>query len=275
MENLDLQKLELLFYGLLGLIMVTLATLAIYVVVANRRERAKLARQYEEARLAPRPTLEVTGRILSLVRDHPGGPLQVEIRGTRYRSMAEIKDSQARRQLVAAAMELIQFTGVLGEEVTGPAPIEKTHRWREDLREGSQSELKRIYAPSPAETPPQTVPSPNETEDQLLAETTEMGQPLPPPEKPSLIGAIRRRMAPKALEAEKPRAFVDEIEEIVQRRIQLIPALAGRELHVRSSSEGTVYFTFEGKEYETLDQLPNLTARQLIRDAIQEWEETA
>ncbi|MGQ9597841.1 MAG: hypothetical protein ACUVWZ_00315 [Anaerolineae bacterium] len=274
MQNLDLQKLELLFYSLLGLILVTLAALVIYVVVANRRERAKLAQQYEEARLAPRPTLEVTGRILSLSRDHPGGPLQVEIRGTKYRNIAEIKDAQVRRQLIAAAMELIQFTGVLGEEVAEPAPLEKTLRWREDLREGSQSELKRIYTPFPGETLSQTAPIPKEDKDLSLDRTVEMEQPPSPPERPSVIGAIRRRMTPKVSEADKPRPFVDEIEEIVQRRIQLIPALAARELHVRASPEGTVYFTFEGKEYEALDQVPNLTARQLIRDAIQEWEET-
>jgi hypothetical protein len=34
-----------------------------------------------------------------------------------------------------------------------------------------------------------------------------------------------------------------------------------------------VRFVFEGREYEELDDVPNMTAQQLIRDAIQEWEE--
>jgi hypothetical protein len=54
----------------------------------------------------------------------------------------------------------------------------------------------------------------------------------------------------------------------------MIPALAGRDLHVRPGSGGAVLFVFEGREYENLDEVPNLTAQQLIKDAIQEWDET-
>ena len=66
----------------------------------------------------------------------------------------------------------------------------------------------------------------------------------------------------------------DRPEDIIQRRVQLIPALVGRDLHVRLDAGGSVRFAFQGQEYENLDELPNMTARQLIRDAIQEWEET-
>jgi hypothetical protein len=54
----------------------------------------------------------------------------------------------------------------------------------------------------------------------------------------------------------------------------LIPAVAGSDIHVRPGPAGSVRFVFEGQEYENLDEIPNLTARTLIRDSIQEWDET-
>ena len=271
MENLDLQQLKILFFVLIGIIFVTLVALVVYVIIANRRERAKLAQTYEEAKLAPRSELQVTGRFLSLVRDQAGEPLQVEVGGTKYRALADIKDAQVKRQVVTAAMELIQFTGVLGDDVRMPAPIEKTHSWREDLREGSQEELKRIQT-TPAEQ--EVPPAPKEIEERFLSLLAEIGQPVPTPEKPSILGAVRQRMASKTSDSDQHRTFVDDIEAIVQRRVQLIPALARRDLHVRPGPGGTVCFVFEGQEYDSLEQVPNLTARQLIKDAIQEWDET-
>jgi hypothetical protein len=71
-----------------------------------------------------------------------------------------------------------------------------------------------------------------------------------------------------------PRSFVEDIEAIVQRRIQLIPALAQKQLHVEPGPGGEVRFIFEGREYQRLDDIPNLTARDVVRDSIQEWDET-
>jgi hypothetical protein len=54
----------------------------------------------------------------------------------------------------------------------------------------------------------------------------------------------------------------------------MVPALSGCDLHMRLTSDHIVSFWFEGQAYGSLDQVPNLTAQQLLRDAIQEWEET-
>jgi hypothetical protein len=94
------------------------------------------------------------------------------------------------------------------------------------------------------------------------------------PEKPSLVRAMQQRLTPKPLEPATPRTFVDEIEDIVQRRIQITPALVGRGLHVRSDSAGKVVFLFDGQEFVSVEDIPNLTARTLVEDAIQEWDQT-
>lgn len=275
MENLELQQLEALFFLLLGLIFLVIVGLVIYVVLANRRQRNKIAKAHEAEKLAPRPALRVTGQILSLVRPEAGASLEVEVAGARYHRLAEVDDPQVKRQIVEAALELIRFTGALGQEPAVPVSGDETFSWREDLRSGSAAELEQIRAiPSAKETQTPSPPAAEEVEEQFLNLLTEMGQTSPPLEKPSIVGALRQKAIPTQVGPESPHTFVDEIDTIVQRRVQLIPALSGRGLHVRLGPEDSVRFLFEGREYDDLDQLPNMTARHLIRDAIREWEET-
>ncbi|MGD8398372.1 MAG: hypothetical protein PVG11_05910 [Anaerolineae bacterium] len=273
MENFDLQQLELFLYLLIGLVFVTLFGLILYTVIANRRERRRLAEAYEVEQLTPRPTLQMTGQILSLVRKRPADPLHVEVAGHRYRRMADVQDPLVRRQIVEAAMELIQFTGVLSGEIPpAPAPAAKTYRWREDLRQDSLAELQRIRAgeePSPG--PDQVPEDVEESFLDLLSEMSTGGSA----ERATLVSALQRTMQPRRTDTEGGRTFLDEIDAIIQRRIQLIPALSQRELRVRQAPGGVVHFVFEGKVYENMDEIPNLTARQVVIEAIQEWDETA
>jgi hypothetical protein len=275
MDNLDLQQLQTLFYILLGLIVLLLVVLTIYVVIANRRQRTQLEKTVEEAKLAPRQIQQITGQILSLIRDDVGGAIHIEIAGAEYYSMEEVDDPNLKRQVVAAAMELIQFTGVLAAGATEPAPIDGVHRWREDMRGDSSDELVRLQGPVEDQTEePRTPAASGEVEEQFLNLLTEMGQAPQPPEKPGLVSSIQHAWTPKQGESNGPRTFVDEIEAIIQRRIQLIPALADCDIHVQPGPGGSVRFVFEGHEYKNLDEVPNMTARTLIQDSIREWDET-
>ncbi|RPI58365.1 MAG: hypothetical protein EHM56_02005 [Chloroflexi bacterium] len=265
----DLQQLRVLFLVLLGLMLVTLVILVAYLVVASRRARRRGKREHvQEEELDPglRPAWaarQATGQVVALLRDEPGSALQVEVGGTRYRRLAEIEDPQLKRQVVEATMDLVRFTGVLGVESIAPAPVDKTYSWREDLR-------KEIRAQG-QQAPPR--PASEEVEEQFLNLLSEIG-PAPGAEKPNLATAIQQRRSSKPARQDQPRSVVDDIEAIVQRRVLLIPALTGRDLHVRLGAEGTVHFMFEGQDYEKPDDIPNMTARQLVKDAIQEWDET-
>ena len=271
MDQFSLDQLRVLLYVVVGAFVVLMALLIVYVVWSNRRKTAHL-RPVEGG--SQRPGLESsTGtRPLSLVRDTAGAPLQVEIGGVRYRTMAEVADVESKRQIVVAAMELVRFTGVLGREVQEPVPMDKTYRWREDLRQESQEELKQIRS-STDDQPDVAAPvNKSAIEAQFLSMLAEMGQ-ASPPDKPGLVRSIQQSLKPKGIE-ERPRTFVDTIEEILQRRVQMIPAFRDRELHMRADPTGAVRFQFDGQEYQDADDIPNLTARQLIADAIKEWEET-
>jgi len=146
MENFDLQQLGGLFVVLIIIIVVILVALIVYVVTASRRQRSKIDQTYESQSLVPHPARQVAGQVLALVREEPGAELQVEVDGVRYRQLTDIQDPQVRRKVLGAALELIRFTGAVGEDVNAPAPLEETHSWREDLREDSKADLDRIRA---------------------------------------------------------------------------------------------------------------------------------
>jgi len=274
MTQIDLAQMEKLLYLFVGVVVLTLVGLIGYVAVASRRKKAKTTAR-AETDSALQPPLPVNGGVMCLVRDEVDGALQVDLEGVRYRSLAEVQEIEVKRKIVGLAMDLVRFTGVLGQGSLEPASLAQTHTWRESLRQGSQEELQRARSLSAASggglRPP---PAPEEVEEQFLSLLTELGGTLTQLERPNLVDSIQRRLQPKPLESDRPRTFVDDIDAIVQRRVQLIPALQGRGLHVRPGPAGKVLFVFEGREYQNVDAVPNLTARQLVKDAIQEWDET-
>jgi hypothetical protein len=274
--QLDLQQMEVLMYAAAAMALIILAALIVYVVMARRNKQNQqrfrsAARAVDEP--APSVVLSASGHVLSLVRDDLGGRLLVEIGGTRYRRLKDVQDVEMRRTIVAAATELVRFTGVLDSGPAEPVSMEQTQTWREDVRQGSQAELERAKS-IPAELWAQPSSAPREVEQQFLDLLAEMGQAGTPPDKPNVVSAIRRRYLSRSPEPEESRTFIDDIEAIIQRRIPLIPALQGRGLHIRSGTGGRVLFAFEGQEYQDVNEIPNLTARQLVKDAIQEWDET-
>ena len=274
MDNLDLRQLEYLVYLFAFLIILILVALVVYVIISVRRRDAEAsAALFDMEDLVVRPSLLVVGQVLALVRDEAGGPIKVEIEDDKYASLAEIEDPKLKRQVMDVALELIQFTGALGEGAQSLVPLNESDSWREDMRESSHSALEQARTPLPGEQARPVPPAPDEVEERFLGLLTEMGQESTQPQKPSLTSSIQRTLRPSPAETEGPRSFVDDIEEIVQRRIQLIPALAGRGLHVRSGPGGKVLFAFEGQDYQGVDAIPNLTARQVVKDSIQEWDE--
>ena len=270
--EVELEQLEVLFLALLGLVVLIVSLLVAYVVAAGRRtkRRPKRERAREEeldkGMRAAWPARQATGQLVALVRDEPGSPLQVEVGGARYARLADIEDPQLKRQVVEAALDLVRFTGALGVESIAPAPVDKTYSWREDLRKEIRAQGQQAALPRPAG---------EEVEKEFFNLLSEIG-PSPAAEKPNLATAFQQRWSGKSARQGQgqSRSVVDDIEAIVQRRVLLIPALTGRDLHVRLQSDGTVHFIFEGRDYESPDDIPNMTARQLVKDAIQEWDET-
>jgi hypothetical protein len=274
MESLSIGELGTLVAVLVSFILLVLAALTIYVLVSSQRQRTRTPSQPGAADKGIPGGDQAKEPILSLVREKPNGPLQVEIGGTHYRKLADIEDVDEKRRVVKAAMELIQFTGVLGDTVSNPPSLAQTQSWREDLRTDSQAQLAQIQKAQSLRGPAAPSTASKEIEKRFLDLLGDLGRESARPFRSDLVNSIQQSLHPKKSEAEGARTFLDEIDEIIQRRLQLLPGLQDRDLHVRPAPDGAVLFFFEGEAYTSVDQVPSFTARQLINDAIREWEET-
>jgi hypothetical protein len=254
-SRMDITGLRLLLYALAGLLAVTVVGLAFYLSRSARRvrrQREALVRGEFEAGLFDEEPVE--GPALRLVEDQTTGRLAVEVMGKRYHRLSEIEDDGLRRRVMLAAAEMVEFTGVLGDAEPRLLPPDEAVHWREDLR--------RAISPSDADR----------TEAFLQAAAEQAGQEALAPV--TLVGSLQQALRGSKPDSPEELSLVDEIDQIVQRRLSLTRGLQGRSLHLRRSDGEEIVFEFDGVEYASIDDIPNHTARLLIQDAIREWEET-
>jgi hypothetical protein len=97
---------------------------------------------------------------------------------------------------------------------------------------------------------------------------------LPPPEVPSMSPLQQfRKLRSKQPPATKYviKSITEQIEDHLQDKIARTP-LARRGVHVRSELQGNAVFLLDGKAYPSVDDVPDPEVRQVIREAISEWE---
>lgn len=284
MQAVNLGHLELLMFLFVGLTLMVLLGLAIYITAAQRRKRQAVLRPksqpaQEKATLSeidPKPSFTGIQPALSLFRNPEGGSIRVEIDGGVYSTMADVADPDLKRKIIGLAMELIQFVGVLKAQPSSLAPMDKTATWREDLRAGSQAAKAQAESTVAADSRPTLAPgAASELEERFLAYLAEMGQNPQGVEKPSMIRSIQKSLQPKPNLSEGDHGFVQDIEEIIQGQLRANPALLPGGLHVQTGLDKRVAFVFEGQEYASVDEIPNRTAQEVIRNAIREWEARA
>jgi hypothetical protein len=254
-SQMDITGLRLLLYALVGLLAVTVVGLTFYLSRSARRvrrQREALVRgEFETALFDDEPQERPA---LRLVEDRTTGRLAVEVMGQRYHRLSEIEDDGLRRRVMLAAAEMVEFTGVLGDVEPKLMPPEEAVHWREDLR--------RAIPRSDAD----------QTAAFLQAAARQAGQEELTPV--TLASSLQRALRGTKPDSPEELSLVDEIDQIVQRRLSLTRGLQGRTLHLRRSDGEQIVFEFDGVEYSSIDDIPNHTARLLIQDSIREWEET-
>jgi len=144
--------LEWLFIALIGLVLVSLVVLILYVVLANRRQRARMVQAHEADKITPRPALQVAGQVLSLVRDEEGEALKVEVHGT---SIAVGRRSKTADQTPGCGCRLRvdPVYRCIGEDAVSPVPIEKHTAGVRTCGKDSQAQVERIRHASVAKAP--------------------------------------------------------------------------------------------------------------------------
>lgn len=103
-------------------------------------------------------------------------------------------------------------------------------------------------------------PAPSATESAPLQRSPEQPPPPPPLQRPA-------EKLPSALPT-----IADQIEELLQKRLQGEPTLAGRSIHMLAAPDGSAMVEVDGHFYAGVDEVPDAAIRTFIRHTIQEWE---
>jgi hypothetical protein len=65
--------------------------------------------------------------------------------------------------------------------------------------------------------------------------------------------------------------FVEQIEDIVRARLGEDPALASLEVDFGTAADGGLEVWVEGERYSDIDQIPNVRLREVVRQAVESW----
>jgi len=229
----------LLIATFLGMIVVIVALLF---YLRRTRPRPTGSGQAEEA--APPPEIVVRRKAWA-------GRMEVVVNGRAYRRMKDIDDPAVRRAVVLAVGDLVTFAG----EATGLAP--QAAPPAPETPSGAAAMAGKQYAP-PKEL----------AEHALLAQLEDARLRAQPPA--GWVNTLARGVGGRPAYNGGSRGFVEEIEDILQRRRREkgIP----QEVHVRTDGQGIVRLEVDGVMYDGPGDIPDLNEKELIRAAVGEWE---
>lgn len=227
---------ESLLFLIIALGMLGFGLVAVFSVLALREQWKHKKEPGRAAEVLPTPvTGEGAVEVLRLYRERLTGELMVEIDGRRYGRREQIRDAAVWRGLAAAHKDLTQW--MQGNPPVPPA--ESPH------------------APAPTVTPtpvsglsPSDVPPPNMNPFQQMKILRERG---------------------KTASASGPKSVVEQIDEILQRRLAGTPYAASG-VRMQSLPSGGVQILVGREPFEGIDSVPDPEIRALIRESVKEWE---
>jgi hypothetical protein len=167
------------------------------------------------------------------------GELTVFVQGQHYQHLREIKDPQLGNETVEAIRLVLTFAEgwlpSMQQEPSQPSPAQPTVDQEAFLEQLRQSDL------FPAETP-----------------------------SPGLFSQRRRRSPQPLAPLVTP---ADEINELVQQRVQQRSGMARQDIHITTSADGSLRFCVGLHTFTEIDQITDPAVKELIQDAIREWKE--
>jgi hypothetical protein len=193
--------------------------------------------------------------VMRVLRVPPLGKLVAEVDGQRYESLSEITDEKARRVILAAIGELINFAGNYQALVdAGVAP--------------------GISGPAVEEQPPLEQQQ-AEFLARLEAERDAVKKTPPPPPKVAVLGGAKlseEALAAKEEARKRPLSVAEQIDEILQKHIAAEPGMAGRSIHLVQNPAGGILIEVDGKTFNKPGEIPEPAIQQLIKRAVKEWD---
>lgn len=191
--------------------------------------------------------------VMRVWRVPPLGKLVVEVDGQRYQNLSEITDEKARRVLLAAIGEMIDFAGNYQVLVdAGVAPLIGQAKEEPPLEQRQAEFLARL-----------------ERERDAVK-----GTPPPPPSFAVLGGAKLSEDAAAAKEAsrKRPLSVAEQIDEILQKHVAVSPEMAERVIHLVQNPAGGILIEVDGKKFGKPADIPEPAIQELIKRAVKEWD---
>ncbi len=200
------------------------------------------------------------GEVMRVIRDRQTGRVLIQVDGQLYANIREIKDAQTGRRVLWAIADLLRFTGGMAANPQALQHIQKPQ-------------------PAPVEPPPQRPAG----ETRPARPATKFTPPpaakraSPEPAGPkggvgeTITGFFQRGLGVKPTASAAP-SFIDQIEAILQERIQNLDAPLGCEVHVQAGEEGVLEIQVGDDLYDSPPQVPDPEIRALIQAAVAEWE---
>jgi hypothetical protein len=205
------------------------------------------------ARSAAAPSTEADelspddGKELLRVSRTKAGELVVFVQSRHYHHLRGITDRKVGRETVEAINTVQEFAA-------GLLPTSQ--------RTSPQA--------SPASPQPAVTPGAPRAEQKGPARRARRPSTPPPlPEKPVAGRGAPARKPGNLLD---PLTFVEDIDELVKRRIQERPDLAGRFVHLEASPGGGIRIYVDRQVFEGVGDVTDPQVRAIIQDAIREWE---
>jgi hypothetical protein len=249
MSNLNLSTWSqqhltfLLIATFLAMIAVLIALL--FYIRRTRSQAASGEAAGEPPALQPPPAITVRRKAWA-------GRMQLEINGQTYRRMKDIEDPNLRRAVMLAVGDLVTFASA--------APP------------GGAAQPPRTIMPDPhaAQQPAgkQHAPAKELAEHALLAQL-EQAQ-MSAPQAQGWMAALGRGFGARHPYGSDNRAFVEDIEDIIQRRRR--EKDLKQTIHLRADGQGIVRVEVDGVLHDNPGDVPDLAVRELIRAAVGEWE---
>ncbi len=202
----------------------------------KRRERPPTTRATAATDLT---AVADTQELLSVYRMEEG-ELAVFVQGLRYEHLREVKDTQLGNETVEAIRRVLVFAEgwlpSIRQEPPQPASTKPAVDEAAFLEQLRQSEMFPLESP-----PPGLFGSPQPKKRALFQSQTPLTTPA------------------------------DQINELVQRRLQEREDMARRHITITTGTDGGLSIRVELQTFGEVDSIPDPQVRELVQDAIREW----
>ncbi len=189
--------------------------------------------------------------VLTILRDVADGGLIIRIGDKAYRNPPAVADAEFKRRFHTTLRDLngAQTPGAAEAAPEPPAATEPGAGVAADLPPLSdpppESPRARVYEPAPGDLPKFRMPD----------------------------APVKPKRGQRPVQEPIPEINIaGSIEAFLQHKLSMTPQYASRSIHVRGALHGGVAIEVDGKFYETVGEVEDVTVRQFLSATIEEWQ---